>query len=599
VFVDDELWPARGVAEHAYCPRLFYYMTVEGVFIPSADTEQGAGIHRRVDQPGAAPSEPPSAERASARKPVEKLEETEHDPDRPRSVRSLVLTSARLRLTATLDLAEVDGTRAVPVEYRKGRPKRPGGVVEATDEMLEEPLLLPGPEPWPTDRVQVGLQVLLLEEAGYSVPEAYLYYAAERQRLRLPVDDALRREALAELEAAQRTAAGPRPPPLVNDPKCPRCSLQPICLPDEVNHQRLTVLTVEGEPVDEQFTPRKLWPPRDDGIHVVLLREGIRVGVRGQSVRVSDKDGEVVKELPLANVESVAVVGGVQISTQALTVFADQEVPVAFLSAAGRLVAMMDPLGPTSALVRASQVRVLDRPEKALELARAVITSKISNQRTLLMRNHASLPPRAAADLQECVTAAEHAPTLQELRGHEGNAAAIYFRYFAGMFKEGVQEIAARFDVNGRQRRPPPDPINAVLSFAYSMLTHECAAACRLASLEPTLGALHSTRPGRPALALDLMEPFRPLIADSVAVSAFNRGELVEGHFFNTAAGCTLTDAGRRVFFGVYGRRMDTEVTHPVFEYRLSYRRMLMLHARLIAAWLLGEVPTLAFLTTR
>ncbi len=131
------------------------------------------------------------------------------------------------------------------------------------------------------------------------------------------------------------------------------------------------------------------------------------------------------------------------------------------------------------------------------------------------------------------------------------------------------------------------------------MLTNECVAACRLASLEPTLGAFHTTRPGRPALALDLMESFRPLIADSVAVSAFNRGELTEGHFLSTAAGCALTDAGRKGFFSAYGRRMDTEVTHPVFEYRLSYRRMLMLHARLIAAWLLGEVPTLAFLTTR
>jgi CRISPR-associated protein Cas1 len=138
-----------------------------------------------------------------------------------------------------------------------------------------------------------------------------------------------------------------------------------------------------------------------------------------------------------------------------------------------------------------------------------------------------------------------------------------------------------------------------VLSFGYSMLTHECVAACRLASLEPTLGALHTTRPGRPALALDLMEPFRPLIADSIAVSAFNRGELVEGHFLRTAAGCAMTDSGRKGFFSAYGRRMETEVTHPVFEYRLSYRRMLMLHARLIAAWLLGEVPTLAFLTTR
>jgi len=602
--MEPVLWPCRGVAEHAYCPRLFYYMTVEGVFTPSADTEQGASVHRRVDRPSAVAGGDRTP-RSRGRESAEKLEEAEPegDPERPRSVRSLALTSERLGLTGKLDLAEIEGSRAVPVEYRKGRPKRSGQTIEPTDEMMEEPHLLPGPEPWPTDRVQVGLQVLLLEEAGYTVPEAYLYYAAERLKLRVEVDDALRRNALAELEAAKCAAAGERPPPLVNDPKCPRCSLQPICLPDEVNHQRLTAMTVERDGSEsratEELTPRKLWPPRDDGIHVVLQREGVRVGVRGQSVRITDKDGAVVRDLPLTSIESLAVLGSVQVSTQALTVFADHEVPVAFLTAAGRLTAMMDPMGPTSAAVRAAQVRTLDRPDKALELARAVTIAKITNQRTLLMRNHTALPARVARDLADCVSAAERAATIDELRGHEGNAAAIYFAHFRGMFKAGVEEVAARFDANGRQRRPPPDPINAVLSFGYSMLTNECVAALRLASLEPTLGALHATRPGRPALALDLMEPFRPLIADSVAVSAFNRGELVEGHFLDTAAGCSLTDSGRKGFFSAYGRRMDTEVTHPVFEYRLSYRRMLMLHARLVAAWLLGEVPTLAFLTTR
>jgi CRISP-associated protein Cas1 len=591
--------PSRGVAEHAYCPRLFYYMTVDGVFLPSADTEQGAGAHRRVDRPSQL------RDSGSGRRSIGQADEPEAgaDPDRPQAVRSLVLTSERLGLTATLDLVAIDGLRAVPVEYRKGRPRRVQGVSEPVDEMLHESKLVPGPQPWPTDQVQLGLQVLLLEEAGYEVPEAFLYYAAERLKLRVPVDDALRDAARLELDAAKCTAEGPRPAPLVNDSRCPRCSLQPICLPDEINFQRRVELTVNGRAAaGEEWTPRKLWPPRDDGIQVVVQRAGARVGVRGQSVRVTDSDGELLREVPLANIESLAVLGTVQISTQAMTVFAEHEVPVAFLSAAGRLVAMMDPLGPTSAAVRVAQIRALDQAPRALELARAVTLAKISNQRTLLMRNYAvpeGLPARVASDLQRCFDRAQQSQTIDELRGHEGNAAAIYFAHFPGMFKESVRELAVRFEQHGRQRRPPPDPINAVLSFAYSMLTHECTAAARLASLEPTIGALHATRPGRPALSLDLMEPFRPLISDSIAVSAFNRGELVVGHFLDTASGCALTDAGRKVFFSAYGRRMDTEVTHPVFEYRLSYRRMLMLHARLVAAWMLGEVPALSFLTTR
>lgn len=624
---DDPPWPCRGVAEYAYCPRLFYYMTVEGVFVPSADTELGARVHRRVDRPSkgmarlrasAADGEGPGAQDqapSGADEDEDGDDDRPDDADRPRSVRSLTLSSASLGVTGRLDLAEISGSTAIPVEYRKGRPDRRNRDPEPVDEMMADvqpSLPYDGAQPWPTDRVQVGLQVLLLEEAGYHVPHAVLYYAAERLRLEVPVDDALRAEARRTLEAARRAARGPRPAPLVNDPRCPRCSLQPVCLPDEVNHQRQCAAATAvpaDPPAGDLFarTPpsvpapprRAMWPPRDDGIHVVLQREGIRVGVRGQSVRVTDRDGATVRDLPLANIESLAVLGGVQVSTQALTVFADHEIPVAFLSAAGRLVAMMDPLGPTSSAVRSAQVRVLDRASRALELARAVVMAKISNQRTLLMRNHADLPARVASELLLALQGAERAATMNELRGHEGNAASIYFRHFAGMFKPGAIEVAQAFSAHGRARRPPPDPINAVLSFGYAMLANECTAACRLASLEPSLGALHTTRPGRPALALDLMEPFRPLIADSVAISAFNRGELTEGHFLRTAAGCALTDAGRRGFFSAYGRRMETVISHPVFEYRLSYRRMLMLHARLIAAWLLGEVPTLAFLTTR
>lgn len=621
---DEALWPARGIAEHAYCPRLFYYLAVEGVFVPSHDTEEGAGVHRKVDRPSPA---------------VEALDE--EDPAKPRRVRSLVLTSARLGVTAALDLAEIapesggsGGVRtAVPVEYRKGRPRRvfaaeavgPSG---PRDEMLEAAPPPPPPcEPWPTDRVQVGLQALLLEEAGYSVPYAVVYYASERTRLVVAVDAALRAEALATLEAAKTAAAsGVRPPPLLNDPRCPRCSLQPVCLPDEVNHQRFAAVTVEGHaqrregakadgadveapatlplrhsatPPLQASPPRRMWPPRDDGIHLVLQKQGVKVGVRGESLRVTDREGQLVRDTPLAGLESLALVGSVQVSTQALCVLADREVPIAYLSAAGRLVAMMDPLGPVSAGVRAAQMSVLAVPDRAISLAKAVIVAKIANQRTLLMRNAMGLPEGVPDELARACEGAERASSIDEARGHEGNAAAVYFEHFARMFKGDAATVATRFDANGRQRRPPPDPINAVLSFAYSMLSNECVAAARLASLEPTIGALHTTRPGRPALALDLMEPFRPLIADSVAVSAFNRGELVTGHFAETAAGCAMTDAGRKAFFGAYGRRMETEVSHPAFEYRLCYRRMLYLHARLVAAWMLGEVPTLAFLTTR
>ncbi len=572
--MDESLWPARNVAEHAYCPRLFYFMQVEGIFLPSSDTEKGVAVHRRVDKPSAAP---------------ENDGEDANDSGRPRVVRSLALTSHTLELTAKLDLAEISGQVAVPVEYRKGRSKRATMAPPPDDPGEAEDPPLSRAEAWPTDRVQVGLQAVLLEEAGYTVMEAVIYYAEEKLRLEVAVDAALRAEALATLEAAKECAKGSRPLPLVNDPRCVRCSLQPICLPDEVNLQRAPMSA-------DELTPRKIWPPRDDGIHIVAQQSGTKIGVIGMTLKVSDKNGETVKTIPLANMESLSLLGSVQMTTQSIHALADRGIPIAFLSAAGRMVAVIDPMDSVSAEVRRSQIRKLDRSEVCLELARALVAAKILNQRTLLMRNHGSLPANVTADLAKEAERATSAESLDAVRGHEGQAAAIYFAHFAGMFKG---ELAAEFDANGRKRRPPPDPINSCISLGYSMLTHECVAALRVARLDPSIGGFHISKLGRPALALDLMEPFRPLIADSVAIAAFNRGELTDGHFLRTAAGCMLTDAGRKAFFGVYGRRMETEVRHPVFDYRLSYRRMIVLHARMVSAWLMEETPSLAFLTTR
>lgn len=554
--MDNILWPARNVAEYAYCPRLFYLMQVEGLHIPNTDTEAGKAVHRRVDRPSA----------------------VLNDDDCPRVVRSLVLTSEARALTATLDLAELAGDVAVPVEYRKGRPSRVDGK-EGAEHW----------EAWPADRIQLALQALLLEEAGYRVVEGILYYAGIKKRLSICIDETLKFEALATLESAKKTAQGERPLPLVDDARCPKCSLQPLCLPDEVNQQR-------AEARGEDYAPRKIWPPRDDGIHVVAQQDGYKIGISGGELKVSGRDGKCTKSLPLTNIESLSVVGFVQVSTQALHKLAEMKIPLAFLSAAGRLVAMVDPLDSVSAAVRRAQVRKFDQENARLTLSAALISAKILNQRTLLMRNHKALPEDLASSMLREAQHALRAESLEVLRGHEGQAAALYFKHFGGMLNP---PFSAQFDVNGRKRRPPPDPVNACLSFAYTMLCHECVAALRLARLEPSIGALHVSRPGRPALALDLMEAFRSLISDSVVLTCFNRGELAEGHFMRSASGYIMTDAGRSAFFNALGRRMNTDITHPVFDYRLSYRRMIVLHARMIAAWLLDEIPTLSFLTTR
>jgi CRISP-associated protein Cas1 len=287
----------------------------------------------------------------------------------------------------------------------------------------------------------------------------------------------------------------------------------------------------------------------------------------------------------------------VQISTQAVRLLSEMEIPIAYLSYAGRMVAFVDPLDTVSSLVRRKQVHILEDPAKALELAVALITAKILNQRKMLQRNAQQLDAAVLRSLEVQAEEVGRAKTMDALRGHEGQAAALYFKNFPLMLKN--EKLAAELAINGRQKHPARDPINSCLSMAYAMLTGECTAALRVARLEPSIGCLHVSAPGRPALALDLMEPFRPLIGDSVTLSAFNRGELAEGHFSRTSSGCLLTKYGRTAFFQANGRRMVEETTHFKLGYRMSYRRMLSLHAKMVAAWIIGDIHSLHFLVTR
>ena len=159
--------------------------------------------------------------------------------------------------------------------------------------------------------------------------------------------------------------------------------------------------------------------------------------------------------------------------------------------------------------------------------------------------------------------------------------------------------MAGGFDFNGRNRRPPKDPVNAMLSFAYSMLTREWTVALSAVGLDPYRGFLHQMRFGRPALSLDMMEPFRPLVADSTVITAINNGEVKLEDFIISATGCNLKPGGRKRFIAAFERRMSQEVTHPVFNYRISYRRLFEVQARLLIRYLTGEIPRYPSFVTR
>jgi CRISPR-associated protein Cas1 len=586
--------PARMVNEFVYCPRLFFYEWVEGLFRESADTLEGAAQHKRVDA------------RASELPAPGNSEEKIH-------ARSVTLSSERLKVIAKLDLVEAEGDSATPVDYKHGAPREGRG--DGKDGIIEM---------WPTDRVQLALQAIVLRENGYRCDEAVVFYQKTRQRVRVPVDAALIAEAEHAVALAWESAErGVIPPPLEDSPKCIGCSLNTICLPDETNRLsdefgsaiQMGLFDPEtpprkppasaGREGKENKEIRRLMTPRDDLKPLYLNTQGLRVGKSGEVLQVKDKD-KTVQEVRMGEVCQVNLMGNIQISTQAVQSLCEWGVPVSYFSMGGYFYGITTGMNTKNIALRRAQFRLADSPWFSLGLARTLVAGKIRNQRTMLQRNHIEPKKSSLALMKAMADRAETAESLEALLGIEGMAARAYFEEFAGMIKVGeAEEIQERgapgftFDFEGRNRRPPRDPVNALLSLAYSMLAKDLTVACYAVGFDPYLGFYHQMRHGRPALALDLMEPFRPLIADSAVLSAVNTRMVTEKDFIRAGGSVGLTASGRKGFYRAYELRMDTLATHPLFDYRVSYRRMLEIQARLLARVLEGEIAAYPVFVTR
>ena len=595
--------PARMVNEFAYCPRLFFYEWVEGVFRESVDTVEGQFEHKRVDAPGA------RGKGSELAKPEEISKERIES-------RSVTLSSESHKVIAKIDLVEGVNGVVTPVDYKHGRPRQ-------TDTGLAL---------WPADRVQLAVQGLVLRENGYRCDEGIVYYAETKQRVRVPFDEALMRQtAEAIIQAWALARAGEMPPPLVDSPKCPGCSLVGICLPDETNSLRVSEAASEesGPPLalqlalfhggeapslapakpplraaayGEESVVRQLVTPRDDLRPLYLNVQGLRVGKSGDVLQVREKD-ELKQEVRIGEICQVNLMGNVQISTQAIQALCEAGKPVCYFSQGGWFYGITTGLNQKNVFLRRSQFRLAEEEWFQLALARKLAAGKIRNQRTVLQRNHLEPSEQSLLSLKQMVEQAERAGSLQQLLGIEGNAARVYFGDFAGMLKldqdsgEGASQF--QFDFSGRNRRPPRDAVNALLSLGYSLLTKDLTIACYAVGFDPYIGFYHQPRFGRPALALDLMEPFRALIADSAVLTAINTRMVTPQDFVQAGPVVALTPSGRRGFFRAYELKMDTLVTHPMFEYRVSYRRLLEIQARLLARYLEGEIGEYPVFVTR
>ena len=550
---DAPFLPARMVNEYVYCPRLAYLEWVQGEWAESADTVEGTHAHRRVDR-----EDRPLP-------PADALGEA----DRPRT-RSVTLSSRRLGLVAKIDLVESDGESVVPVDYKRG--KRPHVAAGAYD----------------PERVQLCVQGLLLEENGYRCTEGVLYFAESRERVRVAFDEELREATRGAIGGLRLVAAGGRiPPPLRDSPKCPRCSLVGICLPDEVNHFHRT-----------GATPRPIAVRRDEALPLYVQANNVRLAKKGETITLTEEDGPTTTAR-LIDVSQVVLMGNARMTTPCLHELMRREIPVTWHSYGGWFLGHTVGLGHKNVELREAQYRASFTPAVSLAVARSLVAAKVRNSRTMMRRNWRGDERNRELVLnllRHIVEKTRKARDTDTLLGLEGEAAAVYFRAFSDLLRvptpDGTNGTATlpAFRFDRRSRRPPTDPVNALLSFAYALLTRTFTVTLSAIGFDVYRGFYHQSRYGRPALSLDLMEPFRPIVADSTVLQAINNGEVKPDDFLHGGAGTALKSGGRKRFIAAFERRLIQETTHPVFGYRLTMRRLIEVQGRLFARYLMGEI---------
>ena len=527
----------RVMALHAlaYCERLFYLEEVEEIRVADAAVYAGRRLH-------------------------EELAADEGE------MVSLVLESETLGIRGKVDCLRRRDGRLIPYEHKRGRSAKGDD----------------GPQAWPSDRLQVCAYTLLLEEhTGTPIEEARIRYHANNTTVRIPVDETARadvRRAVARARELSRTVE--RPPVADNDRLCLRCSLAPVCLPEE---ERLAK--------DDDWEPIRLFPQDRERQTVHVTTHGARVGKSGETLTVTDTAGQK-QAFPVREVGELVIHGYAQISTQAIHLCAAQEVGVHWFTGGGRYVSgLASSASPVQRRIR--QFEALRDPGLIFRLGRCLVIARASSQLGFLLRASRGKDRKALGidgavqGLRNALRAASYAEGIDSLRGHEGDAGRHYFSGFPGLLRDDLDE---RLRFSGRNRRPPRDRINALLSFGYALLYRDVLQAIMAVGLEPAFGFFHQPRSAAHPLALDLMELFRVPLWDMPLVASVNRLQWdAEEDFTQAGKQVWLSDTGRKKAIEVYERRKEDRWKHPVTKYSLSYARLVELEARLLEKEWAGE----------
>lgn len=531
----------------AYCPRLFYLEEVEELYTQDAAVFAGRRLHAEI----------------------EKQEDEEWE--------ELFLESEDLGLRGRLDALRTRDGDTIPYEHKRGRAYR--------DENQQ-------PQAWESDRLQILAYALLLESAwGITVKEGRIRYHADNVLVHVPVDDAGRtavREAIQQARILRQSTH--RPPVTDNERLCARCSLAPVCLPEEARLAH-----------DQEWQPIRLFPEDDEREVIHVLEPGTAVGRTGEQIKVSRRH-QPLETFPARQVGQLVLHSFSQISTQALHFCADQGIGVHFISGGGWYIGSFD-TRQGSIQRRIRQYAALSNSDTCLELARKLVICRGQGQRKFLMRGtrrKTKVPEilsKAIAQMKAVLKQVPQAKSLESLLGLEGNLAALYFSALPGLISP---EVASELHFHGRNRRPPKDRFNALLSFGYAMLLKDVMNSILTVGLEPALGFYHQPRSQAAPLALDLMEIFRVPLVDMTVMASVNRGQWdVKADFEVRGEQVWLNDSGRRKFVELYERRKQESWKHPVTGYSLTYRRLFELEVRLLEKEWMGEGGLFAQLVLR
>lgn len=534
----------------AYCERLFFLEEVERLRVADERVYAGRTLHVEIER-----------------------EETDE-------VINLRFESEKYGLIGKVDCIRKRDGNIIPYEHKRGRSAR------TADGKAET---------WASDRLQIIAYCLLVEEnSGKPINEGRVRYHADNVTVRVPIDENARTDFEAHLNRANELQTSiDRPPVASNERLCVKCSLAPICLPEEARLAETLVRTAclsglvesdKSETIAEK-KPLQLFPAIDDRQILHILTNGAKVGRSGDRLNVWSPDSEEKQLYPVQEIGQVVLHGFSQITTQALRLCADRNLGVHWVSYGGRYMGAWTS-GQGSVQRRIRQYKALTDDVFCLSLAKRLVEARVKSQLSFLLRASRETAREiedvrsAIASIRKLLSPLHRAENIDSLRGFEGMVGANYFKALPHLVSK---EVGAAMKPEGRNRRPPKDRCNALLSYGYALLLKDITNAILVVGLDPSLGFYHTPRSQAHPLALDLMEIFRVALVDLPVIGSINRKQWDENLDFTIAGKQVwLSDSGRKKFIQIYERRKADQWKHPIIGYSLSYSRHLELEVRLL-----------------